>query len=241
MTLRTMPRIVRLDLASLVLPEWHPEAARSRSCLVYGYAIDHPDGVIVFDTGVGAGNELIDEFYKPDLLALDDALTAQGMAAESVVAVVNSHLHFDHCGQNPLFFDTGVPFFIGSSEITAVEDDPMYTIAEWALAPEQQRELLDDDLAIAEGITVLAAPGHTRGHQGLLIESDDGRVAIAGQAVWNLQEFVDEVATESNVSEAEMRPLALDTIRRLKALKPDQVLFAHCDHFTRGEPESPRS
>jgi len=31
------------------------------------------------------------------------------------------------------------------------------------------------------------------------------------------------------------RAEAVDTIRRLKALKPHQVLFAHCDHFTPGE------
>lgn len=238
MSLPTMPAIVRLELATLVLPDWHPEAYRSPSCVVYGYAVDHPDGVILFDTGVGAGDDLIGELYDPDWLALDEALDAHGMATASVIAVVNSHLHFDHCGQNPIFYNTDVPFFIGRIEITAVEEDSTYTIAEWALAPERQRRLLADDLTIAEGVTVLAAPGHTSGHQALLVESDDGRVVIAGQAVWDLQEFVDEVATESNVSAEEMRPVAVDTIRRLKALRPDQVLFAHCGHYTADEQQT---
>lgn len=230
-----MPRIVRLELASLVLPHWHPEAYRSASCAVYGYAVDHPDGVILFDTGVGAGNDLIDELYDPDWLALEDALRPHSMGIAEVAAVVNSHLHFDHCGQNPMFYDTDVPFFIGRTEIAAVEEDSTYTVAEWALAPERQRRLIDDDLTIAEGVTVLAAPGHTSGHQALLVEAGDRRVVIAGQAVWNLQEFIDEVATESNVSTEEMRPIAVDTIRRLKALRPDRVLFAHCGHYTVGQ------
>jgi len=230
MRLRTMPQVVRLDLATVTLPDWHPEAARAPVCDVFGYAIDHPDGVILFDTGVGAGNELIDELYDPNLVALEVALAVHGLATASVIAVVNSHLHFDHCGQNPTFFHTDVPFFIGNNEITAVESDELYTIREWALAPTAQRELLDDDRTIADGVTVLAAPGHTGGHQALLIEADDSRVVVAGQAVWDRQEFIDEIATESNVAADELRPVAVDTIKRLKALRPNRVVFAHCRH-----------
>ena len=230
LSLHELPRIVQLKLASLALPDWHPEADRTPTCVVYGYAIDHPDGPIVFDTGVGADSELIDELYDPDVLLLDQALSTNGMDPASVRAVVNSHLHFDHCGQNPTFYGTEVPFFIGRSEIDAVEQDPVYTIDEWALPPQHQRHLVDEDMALAEGITVLAAPGHTAGHLALLIEAEAGRVVIAGQAVWDVAEFVDEVATPSNVSAEELRPAAVDTIRRLKALKPNKVFFAHCDH-----------
>ncbi len=227
-----MPEIVQLHLATLVLPDWHPEAQRTPSCVVYGYAIDHPDGAIVFDTGVGTDSELIDELYEPDLVLLDQALTAGGLQLESVAAVVNSHLHFDHCGQNPLLYGSKVPFFIGRSEIDEVQNDSTYTITEWALPPDDQRRLVEGDLAIADGVTVLAAPGHTAGHLALLVEADDERVVIAGQAVWNLAEFVDEVATPSNVADDELRPVAVDTIRRLKALEPTRVHFAHCDHYS---------
>lgn len=33
---------------------------------VYAYLIDHPDGLILVDTGVGEGNEVIDALYRPD-------------------------------------------------------------------------------------------------------------------------------------------------------------------------------
>jgi N-acyl homoserine lactone hydrolase len=237
-SLRVLPRIVSLKLASLALPHWHPEAHQTATCLVYGYAVDHPDGPIVFDTGVGADSELIDELYDPDVLLLDHALKSNGIDPTSVTAIVNSHLHFDHCGQNPSFYGTEVPFFIGRSEIDAVERDPTYTIDEWALPPELQRRLVDEDVAIADGVTVLAAPGHTAGHLALLVEADSGRVVIAGQAVWDVAEFVDEIATPSNVSDEELRPVAVDTIRRLKALRPNLVLFAHCDRHQPDPQES---
>jgi len=63
-----MPRIERLHLADLTLPEDHPAARSGRDAVVFGFAIDHPDGVIVVDTGVGRGSAFIDEVYRPSVL-----------------------------------------------------------------------------------------------------------------------------------------------------------------------------
>jgi glyoxylase-like metal-dependent hydrolase (beta-lactamase superfamily II) len=35
------------------------------------------------------------------------------------VAVVNSHLHFDHCGQNPMYYGTDVRIFVQAEEVEA--------------------------------------------------------------------------------------------------------------------------
>src|ERR671913_235232 len=199
MALRSLPRIERLDLAVLTLPEWHPEAPNQPTAPVYGYVIDHPDGPIVVDTGVGFGNDFIDEVYQPECVRLGEALRAIGIEASSIVGVVNSHLHFDHCGQNPLLYGTDVPFFLQQLEVDEVERDRFYTDKEWALPPVEQRRLVEGDLEIAEGVTILSKPGHTPGHQSVLIQSDSGRVVLAGQAVWGLREFVEERATASNV------------------------------------------
>jgi hypothetical protein len=64
--LKSLPRIERLDLAVITLPDWHPEATNQPTAPVYGYVIVHPDGPIVFDTGVGFGNDFIDEVYEPE-------------------------------------------------------------------------------------------------------------------------------------------------------------------------------
>lgn len=239
MALRSLPRIERLDLAVLTLPDWHPEAFGSRSAPVYGYVIDHPDGAIVVDTGVGEGNDFIDEVYEPRRVRFEDALAAVGVAPSSVVAVVNSHLHFDHCGQNPLLYDTGVPYFIQRPEIEAVERDPFYTDAHWALPPNSQRRLLDGDLAVAEGVTIVSTPGHTAGHQSVLVESNDDRVVLAAQAVWHSREFESEEATASNVDSEGLREAAVDSIRRLKALRPRVVHFSHCSALGTGNDAVP--
>lgn len=61
-----MPRITRLDLARLELPKTHPAAPLGRAVAVHGFVIEHPDGAILVDTGVGFGNDFIDELYQPD-------------------------------------------------------------------------------------------------------------------------------------------------------------------------------
>lgn len=223
-----MPRVERLDLAVLTLPDWHPEASNRRSAPVYGYVIDHPEGAIVVDTGVGEGNELIDEVYDPRRFSLHEALRACGVEPASVVAIVNSHLHFDHCGQNPAFYGSELPVFVQQAELDAVENDPLYTDPAWAVPPPRQKRPLHGDLEIAEGVTLLRTPGHTSGHQSVVVSAGGDRVVIAAQAAWHASEYVDEIATASNVTVAGMEAEALDSIRRIKALKPRVVHFSHC-------------
>src|SRR5262245_28625188 len=114
-----MPRIERLRLADLTLPEDHPEAKRSREAVVFGFAIDHPEGIIVVDTGVGRGNAFIDEAYRPSVLDLAQGLEAVDLDPTRVTAIVNSHLHFDHCGQNPVFYGSEVPVYVQAEEVEA--------------------------------------------------------------------------------------------------------------------------
>lgn len=226
--LKVLPRLERLDLSVLRLPDWHPEAHNQPTAPVYGYVVAHPDGPIVFDTGVGFGNAFIDEVYEPESVRIEEALATVGIETSSIVGVINSHLHFDHCGQNPLLYGTDVPFFMQRPEVEEVERDRFYTDPEWALPPVTQRRLIDGDLEIAEGVTIMSTPGHTPGHQSVLIESAAGNVVLAGQAVWGSEEFVEEQATVSNVFSDAYRDVAVASIRRIKACKPEAVFFAHC-------------
>jgi glyoxylase-like metal-dependent hydrolase (beta-lactamase superfamily II) len=225
-TLRVMPRIERLRLAELVLPEDHPEARFSRDAVVFGFAIDHPEGVIVVDTGVGRGNAFIDEMYRPSVLDLERGLAAVGLDPTRVTAIVNSHLHFDHCGQNPVFYGTDVPVFVQAEEVVAARER-FYTVDEWAAVPDRQLRSTRGDEVLADGVRVLATPGHTRGHQSVVVEAQDEVVVIAAQAVWDVAEFEDERATEANVDAPELREAAVASIRRLKALDPSTAYFSH--------------
>ncbi|MEM9563312.1 MAG: MBL fold metallo-hydrolase [Actinomycetota bacterium] len=231
--LAEMPSILRLDLAVVELPETHPAANRGRAVPVYGYCIVHPDGPILVDTGVGFGNEIIDHLYRPERTPLAHVLGQHGIDVGDVVAVVNSHLHFDHCGQNPSLFDGPATFVAQAAEYESVDRDRTYTDASWALAPEPQRRVLRGDERLADGVTVLATPGHTAGHQSVLVEAADRRVVIGAQLVWHADELADEVASPANVDpDPALQDAAVDSIRRIKALEPDVVHLSHCAAFT---------
>lgn len=229
MALHALPRVERLPLAFVRLPESHPAASRGDPVPVYGYLIRHPDGPIVVDTGVGHGNDFIDEAYRPERLGLAEALNAFQVDVADVVAVVNSHLHFDHCGQNGQLYGGRTRFYVQRAEVDSVTADPFYTVAEWALGPRDTRIELDGDEVIAEGVRVLATPGHTVGHQSVVIEGAGHRVVIGAQVVWHADEFDDEVASAANVDPVEeLQTAAIESIRRLKALAPRVVHFSHC-------------
>lgn len=118
MALHELPSVTELNLASVELPDTHPAATLGRTVPVHGFLIRHPDGPILVDTGVGFGNQFIDEVYQPTRTALNDALAERGVALEEIAAVVNSHLHFDHCGQNPALFGGTTAFHAQASRST---------------------------------------------------------------------------------------------------------------------------
>ncbi|MBW3536535.1 MAG: MBL fold metallo-hydrolase [Actinobacteria bacterium] len=221
MALHELPRVDQLNLASLELPDTHPAARLGRTVPVHGFLIHHPDGAILVDTGVGFGNDFIDELYRPSCTALDAALASCEVAVADVVAVVNSHLHFDHCGQNPVLFGGSTSFYSQDIELGAVTADDYYTDRRWALCPRSQQRVVNGDEEIAEGVTILSTPGHTAGHQSVLVQARDERVVVGGQLVWHGDELEAEVASAANVDDiAELKQAAVDSIRRIKSLHP---------------------
>jgi glyoxylase-like metal-dependent hydrolase (beta-lactamase superfamily II) len=112
-----MPRVERLLLAVVeAVPTWHPQRATFRPFPVHAWVIRHPDGPIVVDSGVGIGHALIDEWYRPRTTPIGDALGVIGIDVTEVVALILSHLHFDHCGQQAAF---DCPVYVQSAEVGA--------------------------------------------------------------------------------------------------------------------------
>jgi len=231
--LTELPRIERLPLAYLVLPEDHPEAAKTREAPVFAYLIHHPEGVILVDTGVGRGNAFIDEVYQPTVVDVVDALAECGVDHRDVVAVVNSHLHFDHCGQNPSFYGLNVPVYVQAFEVEAAKQ-LYYTDPTRALVPSGQLRSVRGDEDIAEGVRLIATPGHTVGHQSVVVQGGGNLVVIAAQSVWSASEFATMKPEDSNIEDDTLQEAAADSIRRLRSLNPSVAFFSHDPQVYRG-------
>jgi glyoxylase-like metal-dependent hydrolase (beta-lactamase superfamily II) len=217
--------VERLLLAEVTFPDWHPRFADGR-CPVFGYAVRHPDGVILFDTGVGSGNSFIDDLYHPTVVAIANALDLHGIDERDVVAVVNSHLHFDHCGQNESFLDRSVPIYIQAREIEAAQEFG-YTVPEWAMIPDHAHRVVHGDEVIADGVRIIETPGHTPGHQSLVVESTDGVTIIAGQCTYTTNECSGRRVAVDNMHDEGFISTGQESLDRLLSVGPRCVVMAH--------------
>jgi N-acyl homoserine lactone hydrolase len=147
----------------------------------FAYAVAHPRGLVVVDTGMIDSHPEIDEAYSPTIVPLTEHLDPEG-----VVVVINTHLHFDHCGGNRLF--PGTPIYVQRKELAAAHG-PDYTIPEWVEFEGANYVELDGEAEIVPGIRVLPTPGHTEGHQSVLVDTSEGLVVIGGDVAHHLEEL----------------------------------------------------
>lgn len=216
----------RLDLGCIVRPAEEAGTAQPRVEPVFAYLVRHADGLILFDTGIGAADPETEAHYRPRRRTLQSALASAGTSAADVSMVVNCHLHFDHCGGNPLFRKT--PIVVQEAELaTARRGD--YTIDELVDFPGAGYLEISGEAELRPGIRVIPTPGHTDGHQSLVIEQPDGTVILAGQAHDFATHFaLDHAARQAALDGLEPpRPTHAAWLDRILAFDPRRVLFAH--------------
>jgi glyoxylase-like metal-dependent hydrolase (beta-lactamase superfamily II) len=190
--------------------------------MVFGFLIHHAQGPVLVDTGVGAGNDDIETLFAPVHHGIDSALSRAGVPRSDVRMVINSHLHFDHCGNNRLF--PGVPLVVQRAEYEQARH-PGYSISEWIEFPGAVWKPVDGEADVLPGIRVIPTPGHTTGHQSVLVKHSDGVEVIAAQGVYDRDEFEAEASAEP-LSAAEAEATSASA-RRLKTARPIRVFFSH--------------
>src|SRR5437870_6671363 len=186
------------------------------------YLIRATDTTILFDTGLSSRavpgllrTDPLARFADEDLLV--HRLDSLALEPKDVDMVVLSHLHFDHAGGADLFT---------SSELVVQQDE--YAYGHYPAAffasfyyrknfdlPGYRWRLLDGDVELVPGVTVLRSDGHTPGHQSLLIElPETGPVILTGDAC-----YWQEHADKERVPGVVWNPtLALHSLRKLKTI-----------------------
>jgi N-acyl homoserine lactone hydrolase len=173
---------------------------------VYVHVIDHPDGRVLVDTGMTQ--------LHPAVADMDPHLVPLSAQADfdlaSIDVVINTHLHFDHCGGNHLF--TGRPIYVQRRELEDARGEDDYTIPEWVDAPGVEYVPVDGALDLLPGVRLVPTPGHTRGSQVVVVGTRGRPVVIAGDtAVFHAE--LDEPRTHGQ--------------RLVRALDPGEVWLSH--------------
>ena len=224
----TFISVHRLDYGYFVRPgeETLSGSPRVEPCL--GYLVRHPQGALLFDTGMGSHPD-VDDHYRPRRTAVAEALARAGSGVAEVDLVANCHLHFDHCGGNGLF--AGLPVFTQAVELATARTVADYTLAELVDLPGVRYEELSGEVEVLPGVLLVPTPGHTEGHQSLVVRQPDGTVVVAGQSHDTATEFsADMLAWRARQDQhAEPLPRIPGWIERLQQFDPARVVFAH-DH-----------
>ena len=197
------------------------------------FVLEHREQLILFDACQVKPSEPVpeDAAYIP-LMSENDTLTAQlqthGFPPEKISAVILSHTHGDHCGG--LEELKNVPCLIQKNEAETPSGAALMKAF-----PDRVWRIIDGrtDLYGDGRIIALPTPGHTPGHQSLLVQMDNGsRVCLAADAL-----YMDAALDDDR----EMRYTSPESIRILRALRGENVRIisghdpgsfeGHCQYF----------
>ena len=154
----------------------------------YGvFVLRSDDFIAIVDTGLGPGPHASQDGAEGKLL---ENLAAVGVQVDDVDGVINTHLHPDHVGWNIV---DGKPTF-PRARYTVSRVDWEYWTGQDDLAPHVRDnaapledldvlDLVEDDQEIFIGVRTLGTPGHTPGHQSILIESGGEGAVITGDVL----------------------------------------------------------
>ena len=152
---------------------------------------------VLIETGIGSKlNDKLKAIYRNEE-RLMESFEAAGTSPEEIDVVINSHLHFDHCGWNTRYAP-------GGKAVATFPRAKYYAqLGEWEHAQQQlerdrisyisdnynpliesgHMQLLEGDAAILPGISVVVYPGHTRHMQAIMIESNGQKACYISDLV----------------------------------------------------------
>ncbi len=224
-----------VDIVRRAFHPWLPEPERSEMARqpVWSALIRTPEGNVLFDTGLHPVHVSRPEATfgpRPDVkvaMAEEDTIVARlasvGLRPDDISVVVNSHLHFDHAGNNGAFPDA--TFLVQRDHIAFARDHQQSFPGVYWDIPELRYMPVDGRTRVAKGVEVVPTPGHAVGHQSLVVDlPETGRVVLCGDAAFT-RENLERGETPALDPEAAKQSLAL--IRSLVKEDLDRAFPSH--------------
>jgi glyoxylase-like metal-dependent hydrolase (beta-lactamase superfamily II) len=155
---------------------------------------------------------------------LPHELASAGISPQAVETVVVTHMHTDHIGwvtdgvaSTPLL--PNARYLLQRTEIDTIErGNP--AVKTWLLDPVRathQLRAVDGDLLLRPGVRVVATPGHTPGHQSVLLEAESSQVLITGDLLASVVQLINpEITYLHDMDPDQARQTRIATLRELR-------------------------
>lgn len=149
------------------------------------------DETLLVDTGPTSVKSARERFH-PELdpsegRTLLEQLAAKGMEPDGIDVLVNTHLHWDHCGGNHLI---PAPTYVQRAELRfaaapvppqlAPYESPLLGMTPPWFASAERFRIVEGPIRLRPGVELIPLPGHTPGSQGVLVDTAEGRYCITG-------------------------------------------------------------
>jgi glyoxylase-like metal-dependent hydrolase (beta-lactamase superfamily II) len=140
------------------------------------------DRHILVDTGISYADNQKYGRGRPseEIMSFETALGTVGIAPDDVGMVIQTHLHFDHCGHTRM---------CRNAEVIVQEEELKFAYSPHALfsgsynlsyLKDLKFRVISGDTEILPGIRVVHVPGHSPGAQAVSVETEKGSAAICG-------------------------------------------------------------
>ncbi|HEV8063534.1 MAG TPA: N-acyl homoserine lactonase family protein, partial [Acidimicrobiales bacterium] len=171
------------------------------------------------------GTDLVDELVP--VMRPEDSLLYRlaqlQVAPQDIDYVINTHLHFDHAGNNDLL--GAARFFVQREQYEEAKDNPGFPNQYWNL-PHLSYELVDGPTRLFDGVEVRPSPGHCHGHQSIVLAlPETGTVILCGDAIY-CQDNLDHDAWDGQADPVVARESGL-MLRRLADERDALMIYGH--------------
>lgn len=216
------------------------DTLRYHECLkpyeIKGWCIAATDGEhkVLVDTGIDRHclnwiNENVDSKIRqtPQMETVTAIERTVGWKPEEVDTIVNTHLHYDHCGSNRYFPNAAI--YVQRAEYDSAFDPTSPQKQLYASRFFDKKALsyfrwrfLDGEAEILPGIICLSTPGHTYGHQSVLFHTAEGTVCAAGDAATTLRNIRENIEMGVSVDSKSV----LESMKKIR-IRADFIIPAH--------------
>jgi len=182
---------------------------------------------ILIDTGVGELPEKHRKFHiikREPGQGLRAQLQKHDLKLEDIDIVINTHLHFDHCGNN--MFLLNAKFYVQGDELRYAYAPDRFQKAAYI------REFFDVPIEyvplhgkyrVTDDIIIIRTPGHSIGHQSVIIRKDERNYVYCGD-VAPLRENLEKRNIPGVLYRSDQ---ALKSIDNLRSIKDAVYIYSH--------------